>query len=361
MEPQHYVPILKAKMGELKAYEESTAAVRGALTPVWEVPSVDWDWDKDVPKKTLDAHLDAVATKISGVMGQAEAFVDVQLLEDALLPNGEHPLIYVCRAMRNAGTNAIPVVHVPVSAPELAAGIAAVGTFGRRVMLRIAPELFGDTPAVATATISDVLAKLGLGIASADILLDWGPIEGQPSGVLGLAIRGVLNAHPLILGGKSLVLAASAFPPDLTRIPANSISPVPRTEWDVWLNLYNNRAGLTRLPSFADYGIAHPDTNDLDPRIIRMSAQLRYTMRKEWAVAKGRSVRTAGFAQIVTLAAAISTDPDFSGAAFSEGDRHIEALASGTTPPGNGMTWRKIGTNHHLAFVVSELARLSWP
>ncbi len=118
---------------------------------------------------------------------------------------------------------------------------------------------------------------------------------------------------------------------------------------------------FARIPSFGDYGISHPDWVDVDPRIQQMSAGLRYTTDEQWLVFKGRGVKRYGYEQSHDICQRLISMPEYSGEDFSWGDDWIMKCANREVQSGNATTWRKAGTNHHLAFVTRQLASQTWP
>lgn len=50
--------------------------------------------------------------------------------------------------------------------------------------------------------------------------------------------------------------------------------------------------------------------------------------------------------------------PEYRGAAFSAGDAYIFDKANHPTPTGNARTWLQAGFNHHMTFVVRQIASL---
>lgn len=44
---KHYVPILKAKEGEFKALQETFPATEEAMTPLFEIPNIIWDYEDE--------------------------------------------------------------------------------------------------------------------------------------------------------------------------------------------------------------------------------------------------------------------------------------------------------------------------
>jgi hypothetical protein len=111
------------------------------------------------------------------------------------------------------------------------------------------------------------------------------------------------------------------------------------------------------MPIFGDYGIAHPAPSEVDPRIMRPSASIRYTTEEHWIVPKGRNLRAHGFDQFHAVCESLIKRDDYSGRDFSWGDEFIWNCAHRGSGPGNLTTWRKVGTSHHLAFVVRQISR----
>jgi hypothetical protein len=156
---------------------------------------------------------------------------------------------------------------------------------------------------------------------------------------------------------RSLTLAGGSFPAALTDMKPSSTERYPRAEWAVWLAV---RERMQRRPTFGDYAIGNPDMGtEIDPRLMRISAQLRYTADTEWLVFKARNIRDYGSEQFIDICRDLAARPEFSGPHFSWGDAYIAARADRSdSRPGNPQMWRKVGTSHHLAKAVSQIAIL---
>ena len=141
-------------------------------------------------------------------------------------------------------------------------------------------------------------------------------------------------------------------------LPPTSVTPIPRIEWTVWRSLIV-RSRLPRLPAFGDYAISHPQPSEVDPRIMRPSASIRYTANDAWLVLKGRNLRDYGYAEFYDVCRDLVARPEYSGPSFSWGDWYIEECANQRVGTGNLTTWRKVGTSHHLAFVTRQIASLT--
>lgn len=53
----HYVPILKWRMGEYQALLNLKKGVADWVTPLLEIPTEGWDFEKEEPAKSIDDHL----------------------------------------------------------------------------------------------------------------------------------------------------------------------------------------------------------------------------------------------------------------------------------------------------------------
>ncbi len=353
----HYVPIIKGRQGEYGALAEADQPVRENATPLVEIPPIPWDFAHEAPAKTPQEHIEGVAETVTNSWGtDRRIFIDAGLLADEDLIAGLHPLATILDGGAERGLQMVPVTGVARGDAYTAALSEALSRDSRGMCLRLEAEDLEepeDLPRALTAALDD----LALRPADVDLLLDLGPI-GPEQQWTGATVRLFLTALPQITEWRSLTLAASSFPLDLSAVEADSVTPLPRAEWTVWRALHDRAGRLERMPTFGDYGISHPAPREVDPRIIQRSASIRYTEADDFIVAKGRSIRQHGADQHYDLAALLVERPDFHGEDFSWGDAYIAARARREPGPGNGMTWRKAGTSQHLAFVTSQLASL---
>ena len=132
---------------------------------------------------------------------------------------------------------------------------------------------------------------------------------------------------------------------------------VPRYEWRLYKVLVNNfkKAGL-RIPAFGDYAISHPKVLELDMRITKPSATIRYTTEDGWFIIKGENVRDKKYEQYRVLCKKLIDFKYYYGSAFSWGDNFVQECASGRGKTGNLSTWRQVGTNHHIMKVIQDIA-----
>jgi len=357
---RHYVPILKGKMGEYTALAELHDAEKEGLTPLIEVPAVPWDYAEEAAARSLTEHIEPVAERILEHWGsQRRVFVDLLLVsDDPALPDGRHPISHVCERARACGLMLVPVTGPGRSASYQQAVGGAIAQDGRGVCLRLQSEDFDQGG--ADQVLGDVVDVLGVEPEQVDLVLDMGSIPEGGGGIYSMAVRGTLVTVPHLTRWRTITLASAAFPVDLSGFDRDAISMRGRADWRVWHSLVTNRGSIPRLPAFGDYAIAHPETTLIDPRMMNPSASIRYTTPTDWLIVRGHGVRSReGYDQFYGLARQLVRHPEYCGADFSWGDGYIYRCAERSEGPGNLTTWRKVGTNHHIAMVVRQIASLS--
>ena len=362
--PKHYVPVLRGKLGEYQALRDLDAAARDLMTPLIDIPQVPWDWDTDLPAKTVAAHLATLATRLEGCgFGGRPFFIDPLMALDATDPNvnlidGQHALVWLTAQAALKGVRLVPVTGLSRSAEYQTAVSAVVTRDQLGVCLRLQPDDLGDFNRL-TAEIGAFLTTLNIEPANVDLIVDFKDIPQSDSqaGLLLLGIIGSFSSLPRVSEWRSLTFAGSSFPVNLSGLPADSMTRIQRREYAIWLELVARRASLPRVPSFGDYGISSAEPGEeINPKIMLMSANLRYTAEPEWLVFKGRNTREHGYDQFAGFCQQLIGMPEFSGAGFSAGDRYISDCAAGTVTSGNATTWRRLGTNHHVTLAGRQIA-----
>lgn len=355
---KHYVPILKGKEGEFAALRSLDASTKDALTPMIEITAVPWDYTNDQPQRTLDEHLRPIADKIlRSWLPERPIFVDVRWIPGTdTVDDGRTALSYVLDDARAKGLTVIPVTGFGRSPQYRTSVKNAIATDGNGVCLRLERD---DFATVSGAYLDAFLDDLQVNPETVDLVIDFRDIiQGQDS-TLALAAQAIISNLPHIEKWRSLTLSASAFPINLSGVPANTTFNAERTEWLLWQSLRARRSAIPRFPTFSDYAISHPDVpDDVDPRTMRMSANLRYTASEYWLLLKERNVKNYGFDQFNDLCRELVSRPEYSGRGFSWGDTFIDDRASNQESPGNATTWRRVGTSHHLTFVTRQIASL---
>jgi hypothetical protein len=354
---KHYVPILGGKAGEYRALRELTPEIKQRLTPLIEIPPVPWDFENDQPACTVDTHIQGTAKTIADHWGtDAAIFVDMYTLEDeSNMAGGEHPLTYLFNDARGRGLQLIPVTGIDREDDYRDAVRDAAAADGRGACIRITIEDIANDPDIGLS-LQNLLNALHLTRDKTDLLLDLGPLIPAHQTTYVLTARNAISTLPHIEQWRTFILAGGAFPTDTTGFDRDAVSLAPRTEWRVWSSLAATRASLRRMPTFSDYSVDAPGHEQLDFRIIKMNAHIRYTHTDNWVVVKGHVIRKGAPTQYPGLAAILYARPEYSGAEFSWGDNYIQECDLGHDGPGNATTWRQVGVNHHSTFVVNQIA-----
>jgi len=353
----HYVPILKAKDGEYGALRTLLSSVRTALTPLLEIPPVDWDYKEQRPKKTIGQHLEKVGKKIERAWGHNRPlFVDLLWIPDGeRMANGEHPLHYVFRCVRACGVEAIPVVGLLRANEYLQTCREIVTQDSSGICVRIQREDFAEFDDVAQ-TVESVLSTVASDVRNADLVLDLGALTPGERYLDSQAVISLINQLPELCHWRTFTIAATSFPKNLLGLPPSDSSLIPRQGWTLWKDILRSGDQLARIPTFGDYAISHPEPAEVDPRIMRPSASIRYACENAWLVLKGRNLRDYGYEQFHEVCRELVQRTEYSGRQFSWGDEYIDDCAAERVGTGNLTTWRKVGTSHHLAFVVRQIA-----
>lgn len=358
--PRHYVPILKGKPAEFGALQNLDSDIREGLTPLVDLMPIPWDYDNDGPQKTLDEHIKDVGSKVATCWGTDRlAFVDVSLLADSgPTSEGSHPLTEVFKQGRAAGAKLVPVTGLSRDGSYQEAVKAAAVEDGRGICIRLTIEDFKSAEETKRS-LDDLMGIVGTSPSQTDMVVDLGDIQPGQVNTSMLAALTVLKNLPFLSAWRSLTLAGTSFPKNLSGVKAG-MSTIPRHEWALWQKVLLQSGVLPRVPSFGDYGVSSQEFVEMDPRIMDPSANIRYTIDSQWLIPKGGSLRKSveGFAQYRDLSRELVRRPEFCGAAFSWGDRFISECAAGKAGTGNATTWRQVGTSHHLTFVVRQIASL---
>jgi hypothetical protein len=351
-----YFPVLKGRNGEYGALEMLSPELKGFLCPVIEIPPVTWNHEGNAPAKTIDQHLQKVGVNVERAWGRTQPiFVDLTWIENGQrMADGTHPAIYLFRALRTRGVQALPVTGLVRDQEYQRAYRDVVQQDGRGVALRLQREDLAESDDLAIQ-VANLLSYFGTPQREADLILDLRSVDGssQIEDVVSM-----IDALPKLDQWRSFALCGTAFPVNLMGIPPSARSSLPRTEWALWRELVSTRS-LARNPNFGDYAIASPEPSEVDPRIMRPSASIRYTTEENWLILKGQNLRNHGFTQFHDVSRMLVSASEYSGPNLSWGDRYISECARNRVGTGNLTTWRKVGTSHHLAYVLRQLANLS--
>ena len=351
-----YVPILKWRQGEYQALFRLADAIKAHVTPVIEICPVEWDFELRREAKTLDQHLEPFGKRVGAKWDGRFAFLDTHLLDaDLRMRDGTHPLAHACSDARRHGGRLVPVVRLDSSQYHLEAARSLAFTDRWGLCLRVELDDLMDPD--LNDRLQSILDHTGIDLSELDVVIDIGAPNFEPLNDFAALIASLLDHANFLEEARSFVLAGTSFPDSLASL-SQTLQALPRLEWQLYHEVLRRRRSNHRKPTFGDYAIAHPILTEGDMRLMKPSANIRYTIEDAWCVIKGRNVRDHGFEQYEGQCRELIHRGFFAGADYSAGDKFIEdcALRNGST--GNLSTWRWVGTNHHITRVVRDLANV---
>ncbi len=353
---RHYVPCLRWKQGEYQAVWRLPAWTKEMFTPLIEIPEIGWDFEEGRDKKTIDEHLtDFALKKIYRKWGTSCCFVDLYLIGPSeRLENGIHPVKYVFDDLRKVRCFAIPVTGLDRDGAYQREIRKILIKDKRGVCLRISIEKAAKITFVGE--IDSLLSTLGIKPHNCNLILDLGAPNFIPPEGFSKAIQAVVSSFLYLNDWRTFSILGTSFPETMATIKEGG-EIIPRHEWRLYKMLVAGfrEAGL-RLPSFGDYAISHPKVFELDMRIVKPYATIRYTIDDRWYIVKGDNVRDYGYEQYHELSQKILASRYYCGPTLSWGDGYIQTCADKNAKTGNLSTWRQVGTNHHIEKVTQDIA-----
>jgi len=344
----HYVASLRTKKGEFDAVKRLPTDVLERFTPLWEAQPTDDTSSGQDPSKPLDEILEKTAMGIHTASNGLKGFVDCRLLHKSRRRStGNHPIQWLCGRAATLGTILTPVVGLDSDSAYIAAARSAHASTASDIALRLD---VADPLATSTATVTALVAALGVTYESLHLILDLGYLDSPLSLPVSLPTR--LNRVLALGAWKSVTLMSGAIPETYSRLKPGLVS-IGRFEWPVWCGLV--AAGvLSRRPAFGDYGLSHAKYKFI-PIWATGSAKIRYSDLGAYLIFLGRSLKSkhsGGYGQFPVLAAQAAAHPSYRGVSYSAGDKRISDCASRVVKTGNATTWVEASTNLHIAYVA---------
>lgn len=336
--PNHYVPVLRWKPAEMGALAKLSAHDRERITPLIEIIPKDFGREGRCPRDVTRKK----AKQIWSSWGRTPVFVDLGLLP----PTAAAPLTHLLsECSREMKLRLVPVAATtrPIQA------LAAIRTFHKEHDSGVCLRVNGSQ--LDVRSIDATLRRLAVSPAECDFIVD---LKGDFANLVTLC-----GALPHLSDWRSFAVLQGAFPRDLIGMPVGRCS-IPRSDWLNWRRYTTSAAGAHRLPTFGDYTIQCPQYDE-PPAHANFSASIRYAAHDHWLIMRGEGVfnkKGPGFAQWPAHAMLLREDPDFCGAAFSFGDAYIEERAVHPDRTGSASTWLRAGINHHIVYVLRQLANL---
>lgn len=354
-----YFPILKALGAEFTALENTKPGNATNIIPLFELPKVP-DRKKYRESSTpITEFIDDTSEEIGRLWAGKYAMFDAyHWSPTATNEQGEHIIPYAYHALEFMGVQAVPVVgYDRWGILEYQMALQSIArTHKGKFCIRLDHTAFEDSaePDFLQENLDEIISLLELDPANCHVILDFEDVT--PYGAIDL-IDQFESLFKLISGYRfmSYSIAGCSLPKTINEAvkKQNSCGVVLRKEMLLW------RSARQRFPKFpiyfGDYGVRGPHSNE-GIRSPNTNGKIRHTIEKEYFVARGQSLsKPPKGEQMWELAQKIIDSGHYLGGQFSWGDSEI-LRCSKKKFKGNAGQWIAIDTNHHLAYVVAEVA-----
>ncbi|WP_168221271.1 hypothetical protein [Actinomadura sp. WMMA1423] len=311
-----YVPILKAKAGELEALQHLEAPPT-PLRPLLELmPPRSRQQSGDLEEAE---ELDDASASDTG-QGPAEPAngggetrrLTRQLRKLALAIRDDLPAGTIC-SIDTAYIDGLPIARhaweslaatlterlepTPIrpvfrltDPPERLAWVRGViAEFSAGACLRLgSPDRDADARQAAEL-LGQVLNQLELAPEQISVVIDLWAIEDDRDLQRALATAEELLKWTDQRPWQSVTVASGAFPASISHLPGDAVSPLPRRDAALWRQLQERQSA--RLPDFGDYAIAHPAPGGASRAPM---PNLRYATETEWQIWRQRTPQEIG-------------------------------------------------------------------
>ena len=347
-----YVPVLKGRQGEFAALADIQLSTRQRVLPLVEI--VPGPADEPADLRSLINH---TARKLKVWAGD-RLLLDAGLLPTDVTVDGPSGAIgYAVSAAVGELVNATPVIRLNDEDLALQDASAAHSEHGNGIAIRLSLEDLDEDSEDIDESLSRLMAKLGVSRSYVDLVLDLSVVDGDPAvRVLSRLAADALRGLTAVEDWRQVVVTAGAFPADLSTFGPWTIGEPIRYDAALYDRL-QQRKRIARMPIYGDYAIAHPLL--VNGPAFPPVPQLRYTVADKWLALKGSRNDPRGHEQFYEVCAKIARHPEFVGPGLGRADTRIADPSR--HGPGNGSTWRQIGTTHHLDYVVQRLTSLGEP
>jgi hypothetical protein len=358
MKSEFYLPILKSKLGEFTALSKLNHSQKEAIAPLFEITPLEWDQTERKVPRTLHDHLDSFCKKISTKWPSSNCFIDSGLLLWNESDNRKE-IEYVFDKLSVKGIRPCPIATLTAPNDLWEAVLNIIKKHGiDDVGIRITPK---DVTALEfNDKMGEILEYLGLLPSNCHLIFDLADSNFSDVDNFSDAVLAILETFPYLVQWKSFTIAGTAFPS--SNLIKEGITEFSRNEWMLYLQLLEKtkNSEFKRPINFGDYSIVHPGYFEFNPKIMKASANIRYTHNQKWVVVKGKALKeSADYGQYFNLSKKIYESNSYLGESFSDGDLHIAKCVNKQEGPGAPSVWNWVGNNHHFVKVLYDLSARS--
>ena len=340
--PYNYVPILKAKEGELIALRHLSPQMKSNLTPLIEIQ----------PRETPELLKRTITQIRRGWIPTLPLLVDVDrsyLMNSTV--SATDNLRNLLTELSEQDFNVMPVSGLRRPARFNSVVSDTVGENDNGICIRLQSLDWQDVSSLENS-LRNYVQGISLQLSQVDLVFDYEPFLPSHLGTIITSAITTINSIGSIRQYRNVIIAATAFPSQSIAQPY-MIYRFPRSEFQAWTTLVSN-PNIQRRPVFGDYTTVHPVLPDIDYAMgIKVAPKVKYATDSEWLCLRWDASDYANFHRVCNTLVAL---PEFSGAAYSWGDGRIAQCGTTGANTGNPREWVSISVNHHLTLVATQCA-----
>lgn len=359
-----YVPVLRWKQGEQFAINNLDDSTKKLLMPLIEIPPIEFDYNANKEKKTIDDHLQKNIKTINKSFSSTPFFFDVEQVKDKILSNGKYPLENFLIDSSKLNLNAIPVIYIN---SDLNIVNIIKNSYDSKLISELCIRIEKSQFPKINNFLNSITSLTNIPQNKIHLIFDVKYIDdSNKSNIyhsLFIAVNNLVNPSTW----ASISIISSSFPNNLPQ-STDSTFTIQRNEFKLWSKLTDSINNNCQI-QYGDYCILNPEYIQMNPKLINPALKLIYTIKDNFLVYKGKSFRDYGSLQMQSKCADLITKSCYSGSNFSYGDLYINNTATGNgkiNPKtkavtfGNPATWVAVGTSHHIKFTISNLSNISY-
>ncbi|WMT19185.1 beta family protein [Parageobacillus toebii] len=326
-----YVPIMKFKQGEKDALYQLPTELKEKVMPLFEITP-------DVIQKEKSLGISQI--------WELPYFFDISPEYYSELSDEEYlGLLEKCQG------GVVPIIKLTDNSERVETIIARVQN-GVAIRIYLDEILDDNFPKL----FSDLTHKLNL--SETDLIIDVRFVESGEINIKSTLTKEALNRINNISEFRTTIVASNSFPQNLSTYDKHSLVIIPRNESKFYNKVKQHFEEKGIKIVYSDYGVNHWTYFEYVPG-MQVTFNIRYTYYDNFVIYRGDSIKRGGFnfAKVQEACNALINSSYFLGQNFSWADQEIYDKAHGVVnKPGNPTTWRALGTNHHIVFILNYLS-----
>lgn len=355
-----YLPILKWRQREVSALSKLLPSDRDNVMPVFELPMEPWNFDCGRPQLVGLTPYRDFGCRLSDAWGAKRCAIDAPHVGGYEASLQSLVLDSIFHQARTYGCVAVPVVGTDRSPAYLRAIRRICSKDGQGLCIRLHHE---DIDQHTASQIASLLSTLQVHPGQCDVLIDFEACVSSSPNSHSHATCAALEWLPCLNSWRSLTVAATAMP---VALPVDMFCPqgdIIRDEWAGFLIAAEEMWRRGIVLSFADYGVHHPRSDMVDPRLIGRHLTLIYASESHWTIYASPyeevlAIREVARRCLSRLKRSTYTNHRDDGSATATpcwADTQIARLCDSEIDHQALRLWSQIATNRHVSLVSRQL------